>query len=228
MSPPKFDRSLIPAAPDLQFELELWTAGRQRVAGIDEAGRGALAGPVAAAVAILPAVPADPQSLQTALLGVRDSKEMTPQQREDCSGCIRQVAAAWAVGFACAAEIDRIGIVAATRLAIARALQTLPAAPDHLLVDFLALPEIPIAQTSLVKGDARSLSIAAASVLAKTARDAHMRALDGEFPGYGFAIHKGYGTAAHRAYLAEHGPTPVHRRTFAAAGSRQPPGLRDP
>jgi ribonuclease HII len=210
----KFDRALIPAAPDLQFEAALWAAGAQRVAGVDEAGRGALAGPVAAAAVSLPAALDNQPDLQAALSGVRDSKEMTPDQRETWAECIRRVAVAWGVGFASAAEIDLIGIVPATRLAIARALQALTAPPDHLLVDFLALPEIPIAQTSLVKGDARSLSIAAASVLAKTARDAHMRLLDREYPAYGFAFHKGYATVFHRTMLAEHGPTPIHRRSF--------------
>jgi len=210
----KFDPSLIPLSPDLQFEANLWTAGVLHVAGVDEAGRGALAGPVAAAAVILPPLLDFQPELQAALCGVRDSKELTPEQREDCAGRIRAVALAWAVGFANSQEIDHLGIVPATRLAVARALFPLSPQPDHLLVDFLALPEIPVPQTSLVKGDARSLSIAAASILAKTSRDALMRTLSGMYPVYEFAQHKGYGTLHHRKMIAIHGPSPIHRRTF--------------
>lgn len=206
----KFDRSLLPERPDLSFELPLWRAGFEAVAGIDEAGRGALAGPVAAAAVILPA----DEGCYARLKGVRDSKEMTPDKREIWAVEVRCCAQAWGVGFSSNQEIDALGIAPATRLAVLRALAQLALAPQHLLLDYLALPECALPQTSLVKGDARSLSIASASILAKTARDAGMRQLDGQYPGYGFAVHKGYGTAVHRRMLARLGPSPVHRLTF--------------
>jgi ribonuclease HII len=143
---------------------------------------------------------------------VRDSKQLPAAQRELWAERIRRVAVAWAVGFASAAEIDALGIAPATRLAAHRALERLTPPPQALLLDFITLPEWPRPQTALVKGDCRSLSIAAASILAKTAR----------YPGYGLAQHKGYGTGAHCAALAAHGPSPIHRRSFrpiAAAGS---------
>lgn len=196
--------------PDLGFEKALWQAGVRRVAGIDEAGRGALAGPVAAAAVILPV----DDNILHSLAGVRDSKQMTPTQRETWCVHIKRQAAAWGVGFASAEEIDLLGIVPATRLAAVRALEGLSLAPNHLILDYLFLPEIPLPQTSLVKGDQRSLSIAAASVLAKTARDACMVALDQQIPGYGFARHKGYGTVVHCAALESLGPSAIHRRTF--------------
>ncbi|MCX7976869.1 MAG: ribonuclease HII, partial [Bellilinea sp.] len=172
----------------------------------------AWAGPVAAAAVILPA---DAPTLLQRLHGVRDSKQMTPSQREAWAEMIRQAAAYWGVGEASHAEIDQYGIVAATRLAMQRALQACGIAPAHLLIDALRLPEVSIPQTALVRGDRQSLSIAAASVLAKTARDAWMRAQEEHFPGYGFAAHKGYGTARHRAALERLGPCPLHRRSFA-------------
>jgi ribonuclease HII len=203
-----FDPALLPAAPDLSFETRLWAAGALRLAGIDEAGRGALAGPVSAGAVILP----PDGGMIRALSGVRDSKQMTPAQRAFWAGRIRQHALAWAVGFAEAWEIDAIGILPATRLAAQRALEGLNA--GHLLLDWLFLPHCALPQTALVKGDRRSLSIAAASVLAKTARDEIMLVYAAVFPGYGFAAHKGYGTAAHRAALAVRGPCAIHRRTF--------------
>ena len=210
MSPRKFDPQLIPAWPDLSFELPLWSAGLKLVAGLDEAGRGALAGPVAAAAVILPAS----IGMLTALHGERDSKQMTPTQRQIWTERLHSQALCYAVGFASHAEIDVWGIVPATRLAMQRALSQLSLAPQHLLLDFLDLPGLSIPQTCLVKGDRRSLSIAAASVLAKTARDELMRHLDAQYPGYGFAFHKGYGTLAHRRALQALGPSPVHRTTF--------------
>lgn len=207
---PKFDVSQLPLTPDLSFEAALWEAGVLHVAGVDEAGRGALAGPVCAATLILPAKPDLPGSLS----GVRDSKQMTPAAREYWSGCLRDKALAFGVGFASAQEIDEIGIVPATRLAMRRALEQLPVPPEHLLLDFLNLPEFTCPQTPLVKGDARSLSIAGASVLAKTARDALMRQLDEQFPGYGLAAHKGYGTPDHRQAIACLGLSPIHRSSF--------------
>lgn len=209
------DPAEIPPAPDLTFESSLWDSGKTHIAGLDEAGRGAWAGPVAAAAVILPP---DPEILHR-LKGVRDSKQMTPLQRDRWAEIIRMEALAWGVGLAASEEIDTLGIVAATRLAMQRALQDLNIAPAHLLIDALHLPAIPCPQTALLKGDARSLSIAAASVLAKTSRDALMRQLDTRFPGYGFAAHKGYGTPAHRQALARLGVSPQHRLTFAPCHS---------
>ena len=200
----RFDPALLPPAPDLSFEQALWAAGVLRVGGIDEAGRGPLAGPVAAAVVILP----PQEELVEQLAGVRDSKQMTPVQRQAASPRIQEIALGFAVGFAEAAEIDDLGIIPATRLAVWRALQALELIPEHLLLDHLFLPEVTISQTSLIKGDRRSLSIAAASVLAKTARDARLVELEQQYPGYGFAQHKGYGTAVHRAALQKLGPAP--------------------
>lgn len=212
--PPRIDPSLIPAAPTLDFEAALWAAGVEAVAGIDEAGRGALAGPVYVGAVILPHA----QDIRKQLDGVRDSKEMKPEDREHWALRIKRHARAWAVGFASAPEIDDLGIVPATRLAARRALERLLPEPGHLLIDYLVLHEEPIPQTWLYKGDARSLSIAAASVLAKTARDAQLVALHDEFPDYGFAAHKGYGTAHHRQAIANLGPCAQHRRSFALNG----------
>ena len=207
---PAFDRSLLPTEPDLSFELELWKAGHAAVAGIDEAGRGALAGPVAAAAVILP-----PEvRLLEDLRGVRDSKQMTAEQRDIARGKILSRAVCWGVGMATAGEIDQLGILPATRLAVCRALDGLTIAPTHLLLDYLRIPEVDTPQTALVKGDCRSLSIAAASVLAKTSRDALMGAMELEYPGYGFARHKGYGTFAHREAIQRLGPSPAHRLSF--------------
>jgi len=206
----KFDRSLLPDSPDLSFEISLWSAGIQSIAGIDEAGRGSLAGPVAAAAVVLPPRPA----VAANLTGVRDSKQMTPLQREASARRILQEALAWGVGFASVTEIEVLGILPATRWAVERAIEALAMTPEHLLLDCLLLPETPVPQTSLVKGDCRSLSVAAASVLAKTGRDALMRACEAQYPGYGFAVHKGYGTAAHRAAIERLGPCALHRQTF--------------
>jgi len=213
----RFDPALIPPAPNLDFESLLWDAGIQTIAGIDEAGRGALAGPVAASAVILTPSEKTPRDLR----GVRDSKELTPAQRESWSRRIPEVALACGVGFASPGEIDTLGIVPATRLAAIRALQFLAVPPGHLLLDYLFLPNNPLPQTSLIKGDARSLSIAAASILAKTARDALMRELDSQYPGYGFATHKGYGTAAHRDAIDHLGPSLVHRMSFAPMRLRE-------
>ena len=162
--------------PSLTFEKALWHGGLRHIAGLDEAGRGALAGPVAVGAVILPN---DPNLLSKRtspdghLRGVRDSKQMTPLERESAAVRIRQVALTWSVGFASSEEIDSEGIVRATRLAALRAVQGLSLWPEYLLTDFrLELPQLDISQTALVKGDALCLSIAAASVLAKTARGA--------------------------------------------------------
>lgn len=197
--------------PDLTYETNLWPYYRH-IAGLDEAGRGALAGPVAVGAVILPH---DKASLLRALDGVRDSKQMTPLERESLAPHIKEVALTWSVGFASAEEIDSQGIVPATRLAALRALYGLSLTPQYLLTDFrLELPQLDISQTALVKGDALCLSIAAASVLAKTARDQFMCDLDLHYQGYGLGKHKGYGTQAHRSAMKRLGISAIHRKTF--------------
>jgi ribonuclease HII len=202
----------LPAYPSLEFETHLWKGSYSRIAGIDEAGRGAWAGPVCAAAVILPPDPCLLQSLGR----VRDSKLMTPLARQRAAPLIRAAALACGVGFASAREIDTLGIVPATKLAARRALEGLAA--DTLLTDYLLFPDLDLLQTALVKGDRRSLSVAAASVLAKTARDALMIDLDEQVPGYGFAHHKGYGTREHREALGLLGLSPHHRCSFAIHG----------
>jgi len=182
------------------------------VAGLDEAGRGAWAGPVVAAAVVLP--PLDPD-LRRRLAGVRDSKLLSPARREALLTTICEYALAYGVGAAPPAEIDRLGIVPATRKAMAQALEGLPLPPDYLLIDYLPLPEVPLPQHSLPKGDVHVLSIAAASILAKVSRDRLMIQLEQQWPGYGFAQHKGYGTAQHQAALRALGPSQVHRLSFA-------------
>jgi ribonuclease HII len=197
--------------PDLSFERRLWQSGLTYIAGMDEAGRGALAGPVAVGAVILSNKP----RLSSTLSGVRDSKQMTPLARERLAPHIKESALAWSVGLASPDEIDSLGIVAATRLAALCALEALSVFPDFLLTDFrLELPELDIPQTSLVKGDVKCLSIAAASVLAKTARDALMHDLDSQYPGYGLGKHKGYGTQFHRQAMKRLGYSVIHRKTF--------------
>lgn len=198
--------------PDLAYETNLWSCYRY-IAGLDEAGRGALAGPVAVGAVILPQ--ADSALLLQALAGVRDSKQMTPLERETLAPRIQETALTWSVAFASSEEIDALGIVHATRLAAMRALHGLSFAPEYLLTDFrLELPQLDISQTALVKGDALCLSIAAASVLAKTARDQLMQELDLQYQGYGLGKHKGYGTQSHRSAMKQMGMSPVHRKTF--------------
>lgn len=210
--------------PDLSFEIELWNSGILAVAGLDEAGRGAWAGPVAAAAVILPP---DPSVLER-LNGVRDSKQMTAKARARFAETIRSVAVAWGVGMAGHDEIDANGILPSTRLAMRRALDALQQPAQHLLIDAVRLPLVALPQTSLIKGDARVLSIAAASVLAKTARDTWMVEADSRYPGYGFARHKGYGVAAHRAALEAQGPCAIHRMSFEPLRSIQQSAVSDP
>ena len=198
--------------PSTRLESNLWDGGLQYVAGLDEAGRGALAGPVAVGAIILPG---DKTLLSRILGGARDSKQLTPLARESLAPRIKEIALTWSVGFADADEIDSQGIVRATRLAAIRALHQFSIAPQYLLTDFrLELPQLDISQTSIVKGDAKCLSIACASILAKTERDALMRDLDSRHPGYGLGKHKGYGTEAHRSALRRLGLSSVHRRSF--------------
>ncbi len=211
---PAFDLSLLPPEPDLSFEIALWKAGLPAIAGIDEAGRGALAGPVVAAAVILPME----EKLTEVLHGVRDSKQLTADQRQRACQKILVVAVDWGVGLATSEEIDQAGILPATRLAACRAVEALHNRPSHLLLDYLFLPEIGIPQTALIKGDCRSMSIAAASILAKTTRDALLCELELTYPGYGFAAHKGYGTRAHREAIRQRGTCPAHRFSFDLLG----------
>jgi ribonuclease HII len=208
--------SLSPAARKLRFlkrlrctqhfERQAWQAGALRVAGVDEAGRGSLFGPVVAAAVIL-----DPQR---PIRGLRDSKLISEKVREALAERIRERALACAVAEVDAAEIDRINIYQASRLAMRHAVAGLALAPDHLLVDALVL-DWACPQTRIIHGDARSASIAAASILAKVERDRLLRHWDGVFPQYGLAAHKGYSTPQHLERLALHGPSPMHRQTFA-------------
>lgn len=197
--------------PDLSHERELWNS-YPHISGLDEAGRGALAGPVCVGAVILPN---DNPLLSQTLSGARDSKQLTPRKRLQCIPLIKETALTWGIGFASANEIDALGIVPATRLAASRALERLAIFPHYLLTDFrLELPELDISQTALVKGDQLSLSIACASILAKIARDEKMMALDAAYPEYGFSHHKGYGTRLHREKIARLGQAPIHRKTF--------------
>jgi ribonuclease HII len=190
----------------LQFESALWAKGVVHVAGVDEAGMSPLAGPVAAAAVIFAPGSRIPK--------VDDSKKLDAQTRDELAVEIRGRAVAWAVAFAEVEEIDRINIYWAGILAMRRAVEGLSVAPEHILIDARRLKEVPTPQQAIVKGDAKSLTIAAASILAKTARDALMRQLDGQYPGYGFAKHKGYPVREHRDALARLGASPVHRRSF--------------
>lgn len=201
--------TLIPTAT---YETGLWAEGYRRVAGLDEAGRGAWAGPVVAAAVILP--PGGPELLQR-MQGIRDSKQLTAARREALLEVIQEIALTWGVGAVPAAGIDVLGIVPATRQAMGLALQSLSSPADYLLIDYVSLPDLSLPQQSLPKGDARVLSIAAASIVAKVSRDRLMVELGDRFPGYGFARHKGYGTPQHRVALAALGPSQVHRFSFA-------------
>ena len=207
-------RPAAPVVPDLLLEQELAAAsGASRVAGVDEAGRGALAGPVFAAAVVLPL---GDRLLLNFLDGVRDSKLLSPAARERYFPLICKQALCYGIGYATAEEIDRVGILPATRRAMADAVRNLNPAAEALLIDGpLRLGPVSLPQRAIIRGDQRSLSIAAASVLAKVSRDRYMIALGERYPAYGFARHKGYGTAEHRAALGRLGPHPEHRRSFA-------------
>jgi ribonuclease HII len=198
--------------PDLHFENQLLKESCACIAGIDEAGRGAWAGPILAAAVVLPLERGD---LRQSLNGVRDSKKMTPAQRQQWYASLRQTCQSIGVGRTTSRELDSMGMIAATRLAMKRALSDLDVLPDHLLIDYVTLPEVHIPQTVLKFGDSTSLSIAAASVIAKVTRDQTMITLDETYPGYGFASHKGYGTRQHKLALKVLGPCPAHRRSFS-------------
>lgn len=197
--------------PSFIHEMGCRQEGFSVIAGVDEAGRGALAGPVAAAAVIAPT-----QEVPVGIWArVRDSKALRPRVRAELAQAIATEAVAAAVGMASAAEIDAIGIAPATRLAMTRAVQSLKPAPDFLLIDWVRLTKLPIAQKSFARADAESVSVAAASILAKVARDRHMAELDVQYPGYGLSAHKGYGAPAHLDALARVGPCAIHRHSFA-------------
>jgi ribonuclease HII len=206
----------------LSFERELWARGMRLVAGVDEAGRGPLAGPVVAAAVILPAHWAE-SGCEKTLRKLNDSKLLTATQREEFFAILTaHPEIKFGIAIVDAETIDRINILQATHRAMNDALAQLSPAPEHALVDGLRVKSLRFPQTPLVKGDARSYSIAAASVLAKVTRDRLMREFDRQFPAYGFAGHKGYGTAAHLAAIAAHGPCAIHRKTFAPIKPKEP------
>jgi ribonuclease HII len=190
----------------LKFETELWEQGFTRIAGVDEAGVGPLAGPVVAGAAILP------QGYK--LRELDDSKKLDEAKRDQLAERIKTDAVAWAIGIAEVAEIDQLNIYHAGLLAMRRAVESLDARPDFVLVDARTIPECIAPQRGIVRGDSLSASIAAASILAKTTRDAMMAELDCQFPGYGLAGHKGYPTPEHFAALRKLGASPIHRRSF--------------
>ncbi len=189
-----------------RFERQAAERGFSLVAGIDEAGRGPLAGPVVAAAVILP-----PKTNHPLLV---DSKQLAPARRLEAFEFILAYAVSLGVGLVDAAAIDDLNILRATKLAMARALEAITVSPDYLLVDAISLPQVNLPQLPLIKGDRRSLSVAAASIVAKVSRDWLMETYASQYPGYAFDRHKGYPTKEHRAALARHGPCPIHRKSF--------------
>ena len=203
---------MAPSSPPPTFaeETALHSQGFHLVAGVDEAGRGPLAGPVVAGAVVLPGDFSAPW-----LTAVRDSKQLTPRQRDVLFSCIQESGIAWASGVVSPQEVDSLGIVAATRKAMLLAIQHLPTHPDFLLIDALPLPQSGTPFKAIVKGDQRCLSIAAGSIVAKVTRDRIMVEEDVTYPGYAFAVHKGYPTRAHLEHLQRLGPCPIHRLSFA-------------
>ena len=203
--------------PTTEAEERFWRQGLTVVAGLDEAGRGPWAGPVWAGAVALPQM----QGVVGELQGVRDSKALTPRQREELFGRIRAIALAVGAGSASAEEIDTLGIVPATRLAMHRALDALGVVPQALILDAIVLPVIPLLQDAFPRADAQSITVAAASIVAKVLRDRWMvEYAEARFPGYGFAQHKGYGTRQHQEALECLGVCALHRRSFAPIASR--------
>jgi len=197
-----------PSAAPYRFEAQAWRTGLTRVAGVDEAGRGPLAGPVvAAAVVIAP---------DRRVRGVADSKVLPSERREELFALIHERAVAVGVGIVDHLTIDRINILEATRVAMVQALAALVVVPELVITDYVALRTLTCPQRNLVDGDARCASVAAASIVAKVTRDRLMREIDVEFPVYGFAKHKGYATAEHIAAIDRHGLCPLHRRSFVS------------
>lgn len=201
----------LPTQPHLQHEIALREQGFRFIAGLDEAGRGAWAGPVVAAAVILPL---DRSDLAQVLAGVNDSKKLSPTVRGCLFDLIWQTALAVGVGQSPAEVVDQMNVVGATRYAMQQALNQLLVQPDCLLLDHLALPVVHLPQTSFPKADSISLSVAAASIIAKVTRDRLMVEYGQHYPMYGFERHKGYGTSRHRAALAEYGPCALHRLTY--------------
>lgn len=196
--------------PSFDNEEELRSRGYRFIAGVDEVGRGAIAGPVAAGAVILPSNGDIPWAAE-----VRDSKQLSPSRREHLARLIHATAIATNIGMVPSEEVDALGIVAATRLAMVKAIKGLLCRPDFLLIDALQLPDVPLPQRSIIHGDRVSASIACASIVAKVARDHHMISMETFYPGYRLARHKGYGTRDHMLSLWQLGPCPLHRRTFA-------------
>ncbi len=201
----------MPPICSTRFERELRKQGFGAIAGVDEAGRGCLFGPVCAAACILD--PCRP------LRGVNDSKQVSEESRVTLALLLQERSVAWAIGWASAAEIDSINILQASRLAMKRAVENLSQPADYLLVDATSV-DLAIPQRGVIHGDVLSRSIAAASILAKTARDARLRELDLQYPAYGFARHKGYGSPEHLAALDRWGPLPEHRYSYAPVRAR--------
>lgn len=201
----------------LRVERQLWASGVMRVAGVDEVGVGPLAGPVLAAAVVLPS--------DVRLRGVDDSKTLSPARRTELAARIRDCALGIGLGLVDVEDIDRWNIYRAALEAMRRAVLALPAPPEQLVVDARTVPGIAVPQLALVGGDARCYSVAAASIVAKVARDQLMRDLDRVYPQYGFAENMGYGTAQHLAAIARHGPSPVHRRSFAPVRQLTLPGI---
>ncbi len=193
--------------PSFAEERALIARGITMIAGVDEAGCGCWAGPVYAAAVILP--------LDSRIGLVRDSKTLSPSQRERVAVRIREEATAWAVGTASAGEIDTLNIRRASALAMRRAIEALTVRPEFVLIDAFKIPGLTIPSKNIIRGDAKVKSIAAASVIAKVARDIHLQELDRLHPGYGFAQHKGYGTKQHQRALAKLGPCEAHRKSYA-------------
>ena len=204
-------------APTVCEEVALLGQGYHFVAGLDEVGRGPLAGPVVAGVVILPP---NPKGKWRRL--IRDSKQLTHAQRERALSYLQEEALALEVGISSNEEVDEFGIVDATRTAMQRALNSLAILPQFLLLDAISLPRVSIPQKSIVHGDALCLSIAAASIVAKVARDRIMEEQDSLYPSYGFASHKGYATERHLRVLKAKGPCPIHRRSFAPVKDWEP------
>lgn len=198
----------------LSYELNLWNAAYQRIAGVDEVGRGALAGPLVAAAVILPADIREVFATSSIWGSVRDSKALTPPRRVDLAAAIRRDAMCFGIGVVSVEELEAIGLSAANRLVMELAVAALDPVPDALLIDAMTI-DTGIDQFGIIDGDALSLSIAAASIVAKVHRDSIMSSLDAHDERYGFSSHKGYGVPMHLAAIAEHGPCNHHRSSFA-------------
>ncbi|MGH7786028.1 MAG: ribonuclease HII [Candidatus Binatia bacterium] len=201
----------------LRYERELWGRGVCRIAGVDEVGVGPLAGPLVAAAVILPR--------EVGMRGIDDSKKLSRETRTRLSTEITACALAVGVGVVEVEEVDRLNTYWAALEAMRRAIRALPLTAEQLLIDARTIPDVDIPQLALIKGDGRSYSIAAASIVAKVARDAMMEQLDGVYPAYGFARHMGYGTREHLAALRQHGPCAVHRRSFLPVIQARLPGM---